>query len=233
MLFCLVGEVVVRHVGVGDRDAGVDLLVQQLVDGQRTAQVALQVVQRTPGGGQARLELLLCVRGLHLGQLAVHVGIGRGQVLLGGALLHDLFHDQLVQDVQLQRVFLVGGRGLLLRIVGQLRSVDLVHVGTQNRLPVDGSDHAVLRALAATGEEYERGHNKNGWCGANLQHAGGFFLRIRPGRKSNLSVTASLQEMGRFLAIYETRPWPSADVESASGTLRKRARNRCSGSSSV
>ncbi len=39
------------------------------------------------------------VRSLQFGQLRVHFLIGRLQVQLGGALLHDLVVDQLVQDV--------------------------------------------------------------------------------------------------------------------------------------
>ena len=103
----LVRVVVVPHIRVGDGDPGVDLLVDQLFLGEAAANVPLQFVQGEVRGLEFGLELLLGVGSLHLGQLRLHLGIGCGQALLGGALIDDGFEDKRMDDVQPQRVSLI------------------------------------------------------------------------------------------------------------------------------
>jgi hypothetical protein len=196
-----------------------------------------KVIQCAPGGRQSRLELLLGVRSLHLGQLAVHVGVGCGQVLLGRSLLHNLLHDQLVQDVELQceSSWSVVGDGCCWGLLASCAVVDLVHIGAQDRLSVDGSDNAILRALAATGEQCERRHDKNGWYWSGSSACGRVLPEHSTGGEeveSNLSrsvyrkwaVSWRFRRPGRA----HRRPWNRPPEP-----CRKRARSRCRGSSSA
>ncbi len=171
----LVGVVVVGHIRVGDGDAGVDLLVEQLFLGEAAANVALQLVEGEVRGLELGLELLLGVGSLHLGELGLDLGVGCGQALLGGALLDDGFEDKRMDDVEPQRVSLIRRRRLLLRVAGQLRRVGFVHVGLEDGVTVDGGDDALLRAFVAAGDEDERGREKNTDRTKRLRHRGGFL----------------------------------------------------------
>ena len=86
-------------------------------------QLMLHIIDGLVARLQPLLELLLGVRSLHLGELRIHLFVGRRQIHLGGALLHDLLVDQLAQHVQPQRIGLLLRKLLLLRSVAKLRLI--------------------------------------------------------------------------------------------------------------
>ncbi len=151
----LVLVVVVADIGVRYRDLGVDLLVQQLVDGERAAQVALDIVQGVVRCLQLRGELLLGVGRLHLRHFGVDVFGGRGEVHLGGALLDDLLLDQLLHHIEAERVGLLR-RGLLAVGLAQLRGVHTVHVGAHDGVAVDRGHHIGVVGAIASGDQQKR-----------------------------------------------------------------------------
>ena len=112
---------------VGDVDLGLDFLVDQLVSGQRAANIALQIVQRHVALLELVVELLLRVWRLDLRELRVHVFIAGGKVELGGALLQDFIRNHLVQDLESPDIGFFGRE--FLRRVAQPGLVIPVQVG--------------------------------------------------------------------------------------------------------
>ncbi len=190
------GVVVVGYSGVGDGDAGVDLLIEELLLGEAAADVALELVEGEIVGLEFGLELILGIGSLGFGDLGVNLGIGSGQAFFSGALIDFGFEDEVVQDVELERILLVkrGGR-LLWGIRGQLHVVGFVDIGLEDGMAVDGGHDALLRALVAAGEEKERGRkedtnrrNRLNTDRANRHRHRGGFLTLRGGVRSHISL---------------------------------------------
>ena len=148
---------------------------RDLIDGDRAAQVALEVVQGDLALLEPLVEFLLRVRRLDLVQLLVDFFVGGQQAELFGALHQDFVVDQLLQDTELEAGgLLVAG---LLRRRGGLIGVVLLHFRAQDFAAVDfGHDVGSGLAAVAGGKGNQQRKENDEDCGAG---------RAKPAKSAN------------------------------------------------
>ena len=146
----LVGQVITADVRVGDVDFRFDLFVEQLFLGQRSKQVAFQIIERDVALFKLLVKLLLRVGRLHFGQLGIHIFIGSCEIQLGGALLKDFVFDQLVKDIQPYDAGLLAAR--ILGILTQAGFVVFLDIGAHDVFAIYGGHDVGRGRLVATGQ---------------------------------------------------------------------------------